>query len=150
MKIAIVGTRDWTNTELVRRTVRYIAALDINSIIVSGGKPHDPTYKNNVDEAAENAADEYELAKFIFPAKWNHYETLGKRRAAGPIRNQTIADESDICISFWDNASKGTWNCLSHFIEQDKPYLIVHAGDIETTQRAEIKGFLDKHLKGSK
>lgn len=38
-----------------------------------------------------------------FPADWNAH---GK--AAGPIRNQQMAQEADVLIAFWDGKSRGT------------------------------------------
>jgi len=56
---------------------------------------------------ADSAAGEWAIQKGIpmsvHPAEW---ETHG--RAAGPIRNQQMADIADALIAIWDGRSRGT------------------------------------------
>lgn len=144
MRIAIVGSRDWTNTALVERTVRYIARLDINSVIVSGAG-------GSVDTYAESAANTYELAKMIFPAKWRYYEkAVGNSKVAGPARNAQIAETADIAVIFWDGESRGTRSVHNLLESHGKQRLIVYPSADEQSQADMIKKFLDDHLKGGK
>lgn len=52
-------------------------------------------------------AKEHNLEIERFPADWKKY---GK--AAGPIRNDQMAQVADMVIAFWDGKSKGTENML--------------------------------------
>src|SRR5690606_6698690 len=64
--------------------------------IVSGGA-------RGADLLGEAYAKEHNYPLKKFPAKWGVH---GK--AAGPIRNQEMAEYSNALIAFWDEKSKGT------------------------------------------
>ena len=45
-------------------------------------------------------------------------------KAAGPMRNATIAAVADRVVAFPADDSKGTWDCLARFKDAGKPYAI--------------------------
>lgn len=109
-KVAIVGSRDFADLDLVRA---FVAALPPDAIVVSGGG-------GDVDKTAERCARARGLAVEIYPAYWQAH---GK--SAGPIRNQKIARACDRLVAFWDGTSKGTANVVLRARNFGKPVEIV-------------------------
>lgn len=97
MKIAIVGSRKYQDLEKV---IDYVKNLPEGTVIVSGGA-------SGVDTVAENAARARGLGVISIKPDW---KTYGK--AAGPIRNQEIVNQSDKLIAFWDGESRGTQSSI--------------------------------------
>jgi len=97
VKIAIVGSRNFTNYHLFKQIVLNLLKdfqndypnFDYSSItIVSGGA-------QGADTLAKKFATEYNYDFIVFPPDWN---THGK--AAGPIRNTLIVNECTHMIAF--------------------------------------------------
>lgn len=109
-RVAIVGSRDWTDHVAVRD---YVYALDITDIVISGGAP-------GVDQFAQFYAEERGLGVLVYPALWSQY---GKR--AGPLRNKMIVEHCDRVVAFWDGSSPGTQNTISLAEQSNKPVLII-------------------------
>jgi|GEM_PF-1252701 hypothetical protein len=95
--IAIVGSREFPNSNLVRD---FVSRLPAGTIIVSGGA-------NGVDASAEAAANACGLRTVVFAADW---EKLGPR--AGPLRNEQIVACADRVVAFWNGRSRGTLSTL--------------------------------------
>lgn len=103
-KVIIAGGRDFDNYDYLEDEVLSVIGVlgedsEIylpNIEIVSGGA-------QGADFLGERFASRYSLDLMPFPADW---VTHGK--AAGPIRNNEMADYADILIAFWDGESKGT------------------------------------------
>lgn len=93
MKVAVVGSRDFSDMEMVKR---FIRALAEDTVVISGGA-------RGVDSVAEGEAGKRDLAVEIYPADWAKY---GKR--AGYIRNMIMVDKADVVVAFWDGESIGT------------------------------------------
>ena len=93
MKIAVVGSREWKNTQ---RVWDFINGLDAETIIVSGGA-------RGVDAEAVNAAKTKGLGVIEFLADWR---TFGK--SAGYQRNYDIVNAADMLVAFWNGRSRGT------------------------------------------
>ncbi len=93
MKIAIVGSRDFRNFDMVNT---YVNSLPDDTVIVSGGA-------RGVDTCAEIAAKKRGLRTIIHPADWNKH---GKK--AGFLRNSDIVNDADKVVAFWDGKSRGT------------------------------------------
>lgn len=92
MKLAIVGSRTWKDRDLIRR-----ALLEIQpTIVISGGA-------SGADYIAHLEADRLHIPVVVYKAEWARF---GK--SAGAKRNQTIVNECDKLIAFWDGVSKGT------------------------------------------
>lgn len=98
MKIAIVGSRNFDDHETVVRELD--AVLDEKGVtrptIVSGGAP-------GVDTTAKRIAQSRGYPYVEYPADWKKYG-----RAAGPIRNKQIVEESEFVLAFVAPNSKGT------------------------------------------
>jgi len=97
MKVAIVGSREYSNLSKVRK---YIQSLPIDTVIVTGGA-------RGVDKCAEKVAQGIGLQTEIYPADWHRY---GK--AVGIKRNQQIVEASDRIVGFWNGESRGTKNTI--------------------------------------
>ena len=66
------------------------------SINVSG-------HASGADSLGEKFAADHNLQCELHPADWERHG-----RAAGPIRNEEMAEVSDALIAFWDGKSRGT------------------------------------------
>lgn len=96
MKIIIAGGRDYKFT---KEDVSFLEDLFFNSEysiteVVSGGA-------NGADREGEKFAEDCDIPLRIFTANWDKY-----KNAAGPIRNQKMADYADGVILF--PGGKGT------------------------------------------
>jgi len=108
MKIAIVGSREFKDRQLVHDLILDIIRFD-GWTLISGGA-------NGVDSWAEDIADTMGWKKMIIKPDWQKY---GKR--AGAIRNQQIIDVADRVVAFWDGKSKGTKITIDMAIKAGKP-----------------------------
>lgn len=93
MRVAIVGSRTWTDEATIRR---YVDKLPATATVVSGGSP-------GVDTMAEHAARARGLRVRVFRADWKRHG-----RGAGMVRNSKIIANADIVLAFWDGQSRGT------------------------------------------
>lgn len=97
MKTIIAGGRDITNP---KHLLDAIKLAEENGIyldeIVSGMAP-------GVDYMGYRYALSNNIPVKPFPADWGKYGN-----AAGPIRNQKMAEYSNALIAVWDGISKGT------------------------------------------
>lgn len=96
MKLAIIGSRTFTDFELMEKEILRLYQLDQITEIVSGGA-------TGADTLAEMFAQKYNIPTSINRPDWAKY---GKR--AGYIRNKEIVDQADQVIAFWDGVSRGT------------------------------------------
>ena len=95
-RVAVVGSREYGDMELVRKFVRNLARTQPEAVVVSGGA-------RGVDRTAEGEARACGLKVVSIKADW---DTYGKR--AGFLRNGTIVEQSDVVVAFWDGESRGT------------------------------------------
>ena len=100
MKIIVAGSRGYTDKEKVFRILDVLYGLNPNIEIVSG-------LARGPDMFGKEWADKKGVKVHPFPADWNKY---GKR--AGYLRNEQMAEFSDILIAFWDGVSKGTQHMI--------------------------------------
>jgi len=117
MKLAIVGSRDITNYPFFKQKVDSILeSMDSPiDVIVSGGA-------QGVDSMAERYAKEKNIPTQIFKPDWAKF---GK--AAGPIRNRTIVENSDMIIAFPIEGSRGTQSTIDIANEMGKKVTIIHS-----------------------
>jgi len=108
IKLAVIGSRDFNDYNLIKEVLDFFISNYEKVTIVSGGA-------RGADKLSERYAKENELDTDIYPADW---EKHGK--GAGYIRNQTIWDNSDIGIAFWDGKSKGTEHSFKISKKQSK------------------------------
>ena len=96
MKIIIAGSRNFNDYNLLKTSCDNLLTQFTNIEIVSGTA-------RGADKLGERYAREkgYDIKQF--PANWDKF---GK--SAGYIRNDEMAQYSDMLIAFWDGTSKGT------------------------------------------
>ena len=94
MKVIIAGGRDIEDYELLLEAVLN-AGFDITAVVSGTAR--------GADKMGERFAEEAGIPVYQFPADWDKYG-----RAAGPIRNQVMADFGDALIAIWDGKSRGT------------------------------------------
>jgi len=102
MNVAIVGSRDYTNYDEFKwfvETTLQTWRLDDIQVVTGGAK--------GADSMAEKWAIENNLAIKIFKPDWLKY---GK--AAGPLRNQQIVENSTHVIAFPSKSGKGTQDTI--------------------------------------
>lgn len=77
--------------------------MALHSVIIQGGCP------TGADLLARKVAEEFGIRVETFPADWQQHG-----RAAGPIRNQAMADAgADLCLAFPSRGrSAGTWDMI--------------------------------------
>ncbi|RXP52466.1 DUF2493 domain-containing protein [Lutibacter sp. HS1-25] len=113
MKLIIAGSRTFTNYQKLKQTCDYILQDKTNIEIVSGA------HTKGADFLGEKYAAEKGFQLTKFPADWKRY-----RKAAGPKRNQQMANYADALIAFWDGKSKGTLNMIN-LAEQNNLKVII-------------------------
>lgn len=114
MKLAIVGSRDFSDYNFLKQNVLQL--IEIHSFkfthIVSGGA-------KGADTLGHRFAIEHQLEMIVFKPDWKRF---GKR--AGYIRNSDIIENSDIVIAFWDGKSKGTKDSIDKALKLNKEVII--------------------------
>jgi len=111
MKVAVIGSRGFTDYELLTKTLKKISGI---TMIVSGGA-------DGADKLGEQFADENKLDKKIFLPDWEKFGTK-----AGFIRNTDIINEADLVVAFWDGHSKGTLDSIKKSESSNKKILIIN------------------------
>ena len=104
MRLAIIGSRSWTNGHLAYVILDAVARNIPVELVVSGGA-------KGADSIGENWADDRGIPTRIFRPDWDQY---GKR--AGMMRNTDIIENADTVVAFWDGSSRGTRNSLNKAI----------------------------------
>lgn len=99
MRLAIVGSRDFPNMDLVRYVVRRICQGTPGLVIVSGGA-------RGVDQVAAAEADLQGATLEIWLPDWS------QGRGAGVARNSQIIAHCDRFLAFWDGQSRGTLDSI--------------------------------------
>ena len=117
IKVIIAGTRDFNDYAFLKKNVDYfLQGINPNNEeieIVSGNA-------RGADKLGERYAKEHNLPVKLFPANWDKY---GKQ--AGYLRNQEMANYSDMLIAFWDEKSKGTKHMIDIAKKQDLTVIVV-------------------------
>lgn len=111
IKLIVAGPRDYHDQENVFRHIHMFQDKFGIDEIISGGA-------SGVDALAEEYASLHQIPFKLFPADWEKY---GK--AAGPIRNQQMAEYGNVLLAF-DRGTKGTKNM------------------IETARKFHLRGFI--------
>jgi hypothetical protein len=107
MRIIIAGDRHFTNKQYIYAVIAK-AGFPITEVVSGGAK--------GVDTIGEMYALEHGIPLKRFPVNWNVY---GK--AAGPIRNQQMANYADGLIAFLAPGSKGTKNMIETATKKGLP-----------------------------
>lgn len=114
MKVIIAGSRYGVNQQFFDDCMKRFSTAYLISEIISGAAP-------GVDTQAIDYANAFNLPCIKFPADWKN---LG--RAAGPIRNEKMAQYADYLVAFFnkDHLNFGTKNMVSQMKKLNKPFLI--------------------------
>ena len=114
MRLAIVGSRTFSDYGLLAKTIfDFLAPIDSTTHIISGGA-------KGADALGEKFAYRNNAKLTVYRAEWDKY---GK--SAGFLRNQTIVDDCDIVIAFWDGVSHGTADTINKAKRAKKPIFMV-------------------------
>ena len=100
-QIIIAGGRDFNDYPLLERTVDQFLADVHDEITIFCGTAR------GADSLGERYAKKRGYAVRNFPPDWRRYG-----RAAGPKRNQEMAEEADALAAFWDGESRGTGDMI--------------------------------------
>jgi len=129
MKVAVIGSRGFTDYSKLKDYLDRLNALRPISLIVSGGAA-------GADSLGERWADENGVEKLVFEAKWDdltHPDARIKVNAygkkydanAGFRRNKDIIDAANVILAFWDGKSPGTRNSIDYAKFKNKPLKII-------------------------
>ena len=101
MKLIIAGSRTFNDYKKLKEVCDLLLQGQTDVEIVSGA------YYKGADLLGEQYAKkrEYKLTQFL--ADWKRF---GK--AAGPKRNEQMANYADTLVAFWDGKSRGTKNMI--------------------------------------
>jgi hypothetical protein len=118
MNLAIVGSRNFNDWELCKKTVLDALKewnIDVNDInnIVSGGA-------RGADTLAERFAEEYGISMIVFKPDWNKHG-----RAAGILRNSDIIAKSTHVVAFPSKRGRGTQDSIRKAEGSNKKLKIV-------------------------
>lgn len=119
MRVAIVGSRGFTDRNVIRKAIERLEhTYQENLIIVSGGAL-------GADSIAEQIAHELNIETMIYLPDWKRF---GK--SAGFRRNALIVDNSTIVIAFFADGprSLGTINTVNLARTARKIVHVYHAG----------------------
>ena len=95
--LGIVGSRHFNNFRLFQSVLWRFRLLDDQFYrIVSGGAV-----------GTDRLAKRYALL-YRYPIKEYYPDWAKYGKAAGPIRNKLIVNDSDVLLAFWDYESRGT------------------------------------------
>lgn len=109
-RLAVVGSRDFTDYDRLRETIRSFPQV---KIVVSGGA-------KGADKLAEKAADELGLVCEVHRADWKRF---GK--GAGPVRNTAIVESAEAVLAFLMPGSRGTLDTLRKAQKKGLPLWVV-------------------------
>ena len=112
--LAIVGSRNFDDYELLLTKVDKLVPLHKITMIVSGGA-------QGADSLGEKYAKNNNIPIKIFKPDWKKFG-----RSAGIIRNKDIISAADVVIAFWDGESKGTLNSIDLAKKNGKKLIIVY------------------------
>jgi len=121
MKTIIAGGRNLKDEAMV------LQAIDKSGFVISElvcGMAQ------GIDLIAKAWAQNLKIAITEFPADWKRYG-----RAAGPIRNQQMADYADALIAIWDGKSPGTKSMIRNAqIKGLNVYVHLASNEIKTNE----------------
>jgi len=111
MRIAIIGSRNFSNEVLFTETIKSLP-FEITEIISGGAK--------GADTLAANWANQHSIKLTVYKPDWAKY---GK--AAGVVRNKLIVEDCEYCLVFWDSKSCGTKFSIDYCNKLNKTIRIV-------------------------
>lgn len=127
MRIIIAGTRTFSDYVLLKKTMDDIISTlaEQRITVISGGaKGADKLGEEWLSERLENSRSLVNWDLIRFPADWDKH---GK--AAGPIRNEEMANNADMCVVFWDGKSKGSAHMIKTALKKSLLVKVVNYGE---------------------
>jgi len=112
MKIAVVGSRDFVDYELLKSVLNAQKNGDITAIITGGAR--------GADTLGGRYALEKDIPLIVLKPDWKR---LG--RSAGFQRNSDIIIAADYVFAFWDGQSHGTRDSIDKAKKLGKPCTII-------------------------
>lgn len=110
--ILIAGSREYTNYEELKGTLKGILKGYKDITIISGGA-------KGVDRLGERYAEEMGYEIEIYLPNYEKYS-----RAAPIIRNESMVKKADLIICFWDGKSKGTKSTINFAKKYNKEIIV--------------------------
>lgn len=102
-RIIIAGGRYFSDNELLKKKCdEFLHDKTSEEIVIISG------HASGADSLGERYAQEKGFKIETYPADWKKYG-----RAAGPIRNEQMANIANALIAFWDGKSKGTKSMIN-------------------------------------
>ena len=118
MKLAIIGSRNFTKVELLERELTILISFEgYPTEVISGGAA-------GADVLAENWAERNGIAKRIFKPDFEAFPKSEKNWAAPKARNLEIAKSCDVLIAFWNMRSTGTRDTIEKALSRGKKVYI--------------------------
>lgn len=114
MKLAIIGSRNFSDKSAATDAFRMIHAATPVSLIISGGA-------RGADRIGAQIAADFGIELKEYIPDWDKH---GK--SAGFIRNADIIGNCEAVLCFWDGVSKGTAHSLSLAKKQKKKTIIIY------------------------
>lgn len=113
IRLGVIGSRNFTNYDLLYNTI--VSHFDVNKIeyVVSGGCI-------GADLCGKKFAEQCKLNYKEFLPDW---EKFGK--SAGFKRNVDIISNASHVVAFWSGGSQGTRHSILLALKQKKPVLII-------------------------
>lgn len=113
----VVGSRSFTDYELMKKKLDALLVMHKRIAIVSGGAA-------GTDGLAERYAKEHSYPFFLFPADWT------KGKGAGYERNEEMHRfiahfKARGCVAFWDGQSRGTQHSFSLAEKYHNPLRVI-------------------------
>ena len=120
LKVVIAGYRNFDNYYVLKEYVdACLTEFEQQEFTIISG------HCKGVDLMGERYAKEKGYSLEIYPADWKKYG-----RAAGPIRNKQMAENTDILIAFTCDKATGTKNMISNAKKLDKKIFIKDIGEL--------------------
>lgn len=117
-KLIIAGSRSVENYDVLLQAIKNSEFdMDEFDTIVSG-------CALGADSLGIRYAMEHKKNIQRFPVSAADWRLHGK--AAGPIRNQKMADVGDALIALWDGESRGTLDMIGRMVKDKKPVYIFY------------------------
>lgn len=102
-RVIIAGGRYFSDYELLKKKCdEFLHDKTSEEIVIISG------HASGADSLGERYAQEKGFKIETYPADWKKYG-----RAAGPIRNEQMANIANALVAFWDGKSKGTKSMIS-------------------------------------
>lgn len=111
MKLAVIGTKEFSNYALLKEKLSEIHDIEL---IVSGGAP-------GADALATRFARKHKIYLLEFPP--NH---IKHDKEAKHVRDKQIVDNCDVVIAFWDGVCEGTKFTLDYAKTKKKKVIIIN------------------------